>query len=458
MLVGLGCVIVGNIILWQTDEETTQFFTGWVFGIFALIMSASVSRVPRAVLAATACLFIVMNEQTLTTPAVEIECVNGEQRVIAGQIKCVCKPPYVGDACESCAVGAIIDSGVNGTDAVCTTCEHQYVYPHCNSLLPGYETESQCKDRWIASCKSSSISVPLFFDKTYENVGGVRASLYDVPETDCLQSYNGTVYCDKCKDNHAGPDCCPDGKYGQDCHQDVPVCSADMDYNAKLEPNKFPAEFGLIDPKICYDADCTCGGEFIGDSLCASNYCVDNKCADVARMPDYRFRCDCDVGVGPDCVTPPCYGGTRMWNGKGICQCNAKHTDSHAGYTFDACEVQTDGKCYPGLFGEQCQECQCAVDIQDYTTTGDTMQCPKTHYGVFERDFRTKEFTGGSAGCIKSGICTKEPDDCGDVNDGSDRCLVFTDPEEFTAILFKGDNCTETKDSKCRAWEPCQPR
>ena len=222
-----------------------------------------------------------------------------------------------------------------------------------------------------------------------------------------------------------------------------------------LRPNEFPTGYGLTDPKICYNTSCTCGGEFIGDAMCDSNFCVDGKCADLSRMPLYDFRCKCDVGVGPDCVTPTCYGGTRMWDGKGICRCNAKHTDSFNGLTFDACEKQTDGECYPGLFGDQCKECQCVVDVTDPL---DTHQCEKTHYGVFERDFRTKKYRGSAAGCMDSGICTAEPDDCGVVEDGADRCLLFTNPETFTAILFSGDNCTDTRDSKCAVWDPCQPR
>ena len=145
-----------------------------------------------------------------------------------------------------------------------------------------------------------------------------------------------------------------------------------------------------------------------------------------------------------------------MWAGKGICRCNAQHLDSYNGITFDACNIQADGQCYPGLFGDHCQECQCSVKVD--TTTLETTKCPTTKYGVFERDFRTKEYTGKSADCKDSGICTNKPDDCGDVEDGADRCLLFTNPETFSAILFKGELCMDTKDSNCRAWEPCQPR
>ena len=76
------------------------------------------------------------------------------------------------------------------------------------------------------------------------------------------------------------------------------------------------------------------------------------------------------------------------------------------------------GQCYPGLFGDQCEECQCVVDISDYENT---KQCEKNMYGVFDRDFRTKEYTGE---CMDSGICTDEPDDCGVVVNGADRCLL----------------------------------
>ena len=454
MIVGLLALVMGNIFIWRSDEETTQFFSGWVIGALSMIVAPSLPRIPRIALASVGCVFIILNEQTLTTKVSELSCVNGEERIIGGVNQCVCTPPYIGDLCDTCPVGAINEG--NETHQVCSTCRHQYMFPHCTDLLPGYKSETECYDRWVPSCRNdNSISLPALFDKTYENVPGVRALLYDVSESMCINDYSGTVYCDKCKDGHAGPDCCPDGKYGQGCRETVPVCNADMDYDAVLRPNVFPTGYSLVDPNICYNDNCTCGGEFIGDVLCASNFCVDGKCSDEGRTPQYDFRCKCDVGVGPDCVTPPCYGGTRMWDGKGICRCNAKHTDSYNGLTFDACEKQTDGQCYPDLFGEQCKECQCAVDVSD---PFDTFQCGKTHYGVFERDFRTKEFTGDAAGCMVSGICTNEPDDCGVVEDGTDRCTLFTNPQTFTAILFSGNNCTDTTDSKCAVYEPCRPR
>ena len=451
MILGLCALVIGNIFIWRSDDETTQFFSGWVLGVLALIVSPSLPRLPRVALASVACVFIIVNEQTLTTETSRLNCVNGDERVIGGKYQCVCTPPYIGDLCDKCPPGAINE----GTDAkpICYTCKHQYVFPHCTELQPGYKTETECYDRWVPSCRNE------FFDlsanpKTYDSVYGIRNLLYDLEESECAK-INGTTYCDKCKPGHSGPDCCPDGSYGQNCREVVPKCNADLDYDAVLKPNVFPTDFGLVDPAICYNSSCTCGGEFIGDAMCASNLCVDGKCSDMSRTPLYQFRCQCDVGVGPDCVTPTCYGGTRMWDGKGICRCNAKHTDSFNGLTFDACEKQTDGECYPGLFGDQCKECQCVVDVSDPLNT---FQCGKTHYGVFERDFRTKEYRGSAAGCMDSGICTKEPDDCGVVEDGADRCLLFTNPVNFTAILFSGDNCTDTRDSKCRSWQPCQPR
>ena len=447
MILGLLALVTGNIFVWGSEEETTQFFSGWVIGVLSLIASPSLPRVPRTVLVTVACVFILLNEQTLTTNVSELSCVNGEERILDGVNRCVCIPPYEGDLCDKCAVGAINEG--NETHQVCYTCKHQYVFPHCADFQPGYKNETMCVDRWVASCRND------FFDltanpKTYEDVPGVRALLYDMTEAECAE-FSGTIYCDKCKDGHAGPDCCPDGKYGQGCEETVPICNADMDYDAVLRPNIFPTAYGLVDPQICYNTSCSCGGEFIGDSMCVSNLCVEGKCADVARTPSYDFRCKCDVGVGPDCATNPCYGGTRMWDGKGICRCNAKHTDSYGGMLFDSCEKQTDGKCFPGLFGDECRECQCVVDVSE---PSDTYQCSKTHYGVFERDFRTKEYRGSAAGCVDSGICTNEPDDCG----SEERCLLFTNPESFTAILFSGDNCTDTKDSKCAVFENCRPR
>lgn len=451
MILGLLALVIGNILLWSSDEETTQFFSGWVIGVLSLIVSPSLPRIPRAALVSVACVFIIVNEQTLTTKVGKLSCVNGEERILDGVSRCACTPPYVGDLCDTCAVGAINEG--TETHQVCYTCKHQYVFPHCTDLQPGYVDEDTCSNRWTPSCRNDNFNLAAN-PKTYENAFGVRNLLYDISETECA-NVSGTVYCDKCKDGHAGPDCCPDGQYGQDCAETVPICNADMDYDAVLRPNILPTAYGLIDPDICYNTSCTCGGEFIGDSMCASNLCVEGRCADVARSPRYDFRCKCDVGVGPDCVTPPCYGGTRMWDGKGICRCNAKHTDAHDGLVFDACEKQTDGECYPGLFGDTCRECQCVVDISE---PSETHQCSKTHYGVFERDFRTKEYTGTASGCMDSGTCTVEPDDCGVVTDGADRCAVFTNQQTFTAIMFSGDNCTDTTDSKCAVFEPCRPR
>jgi hypothetical protein len=449
MILGLCALVVGNILVWRSDEETTQFFSGWVLGVLSLILAPAAPRLPRFVLAGVAGVFIIMNEQTITTGKQKLDCVHGDQRIIGGVETCVCVPPYTGDICDTCAPGAINEG--NETHQICYTCRQQYRFPHCANLSAGYQTEQKCFDRWVPSCRNdNSISLPLNFDKTYENAEGVRALLYDVSESMCINDFNGIVYCDKCKEGHAGPDCCPDGSYGQNCSETVPACNADMDYDAVLNANKIPTGYGLTDPEICYNASCTCGGEFIGDSMCVSNFCVDGKCSDLSRVPLYKDRCDCDVGVGPDCVTPTCYGGTRMWSGKGICRCNAKHTDSYGGLTFDSCEKQTDGDCYPGLFGSSCQECQCAVDVKDPVNT---RQCPKTHYGVFERDFRTKDYIEGDTKCMDSGICTNEPDDCG----SEDRCLLFTNQQTFSAILFSGDNCTNTTDSKCKIWEPCRP-
>lgn len=455
MILGLLAVVMGNIFIWRSDEETTQFFSGWVIGVISLIVSPSLPRVPRAALVAVACVFIILNEQTLTTSVGKLSCVNGEERVLNGVYQCICTPPYTGELCDTCAVGAINEG--NETHQICYTCKHQYVFPHCTDLQPGYKDENTCHDRWVPSCRSdNSRTLPLVFNKTYETAYGIRNVLYDLSESMCMNDFNGIVYCDKCESGHAGPDCCPDGKYGQDCAENVNKCNADLDYAAELRPNVLPTGYGLVDPDICYNASCTCGGEFIGDSMCVSNFCVDGKCSDLSRIPLYENRCKCDVGVGPNCETPTCYGGTRMWAGKGICRCNAKHTVSYNGTLFDACEKQTDGGCYPGLFGDKCQECQCAVDIKDPYMT---RQCPKTRYGVFERDFRTKEYVeDDDKKCMDSGICTNEPDDCGVVKEGADRCLLFTNPNTFTAILFGGDNCTNTADSKCRIWDPCQPR
>lgn len=454
LLLGILLITIGNVFVWQSDEETTQYFTGWVFGAVLLSISGALPKPLGTVTAGLSAYFIIDNEQKVTTKPKQLECKNGVEKIIAGAPKCVCTPPYIGELCDQCPIGAII-FGEN--DDMCETCKHMYMFPFCKDLQPGYKTEDTCNENWVASCRHEDPLALIANPKTYGEVEGLRNQLYDLDETTCTLN-GGQVFCDKCKPGHAGPYCCPDGKYGQGCTQDVPECAEKLDYNAELAGNEIPEGYGLVDPDICYtlgDDECSCGGEFIGDNLCPSNMCIQGKCTDLGRVPEYDFRCNCDVGVGPDCETPTCYGGTRMWAGKGICRCNAQHMDSFNGITYDACNMQADGECYPGLFGDYCQECQCVVDKID---PFDTKQCEKNMYGVFDRDFRTKDYTRGRGQeCINSGICTNEPDDCGVVEDGADRCLLFTNPETFSAILFQGDLCLDTKDSKCKSWEPCRP-
>ena len=451
MLLGILLITLGNVIMWQSEEETTQFFSGWVFAAFLITASGATPKPVNSILAVLATYFFIHNEQKITTKPKELNCKNGIERIINGAPKCVCTPPYIGELCDQCPTGAIVFDG-----DMCETCRHMYMFPFCKDLQPGYKNETHCKDNWVPSCRNTNVDLTAN-PKTYGEVEGIRNELYDLEENICLEN-GGTVYCDKCKPGHAGPFCCRDGRYGPNCRDIVPKCTDNLDYLAKLAGNEIPEGYSLVNPDRCYtlgDDDCSCGGEFIGDNLCASNMCIRGKCTNIGRAPSYDFRCDCDVGVGPDCSTPTCYGGTRMWAGKGVCKCNAQHMDSYNGITFDACNVQTDGVCFPGLFGKKCEECQCVVNITDPFNTN---QCGKTKYGVFERDFRTKEYTGEAANCINSGICTSEPDDCGVKENGADRCLMFTNPETFSAILFSGDLCLDTKDSKCRAWEPCQPR
>ena len=457
MIIGIVGLVVGNILVWQSNVETTQFFTGYIIGIFCLVGAVALPRIPRVVLAAAAGFFIITNEQkvTPTSSAGDLGCVHGTQRFIDGGFKCVCTPPYMGDLCDQCPVGAINVGTVDQPE--CYTCRHQYMFPFCRELLPGYDTETSCSANFTASCTHPTPGFLSLNPKTYDNApaGSVRDELYDLDETNCLNNF-GTVYCDKCIEGHAGPNCCADGFYGQNCGTVVPKCAAALDYGAKLKENKLPTGFGTSDPEICYtlgDDQCSCGGEFIGDSMCTSHFCVDGSCSTLARVPEFEFRCDCQYGVGPSCVMNTCYGGTRMWAvDKGICQCNAQHLDSFNGREFDACEIEITGQCYPGLFGEKCEECQCVADI---TQWDDTKQCEKNMYGVFDRDFRTKEYTGN---CMDSGVCTNTPDDCGVVEEGTDRCGLFTNMDTFTAILFSGDLCLDSRDSKCQIWAPCQPR
>lgn len=464
MILGLLAIVIGNILIWQSGEETTQFFSGWIFGAAALSASGGLKNGkdfvldgPRVIVGITAIVFMVINPQTIITQPNKLDCVHGVEKVLQGKAMCVCTPPYTGELCDDCAVGAIIESGSNTfKNATCKTCYHQYEFPFCKYLLPGYDTTTKCNARWEASCYTDKTNLggSLTYDKY---APGIRSEFYKWTEEECLGVQLGLdeffnpitadVYCDKCKTG-SGRYCCPDGRDGRDCTDVIPKCTEMGDRFATVKRNSFPIAYTRVDPGRCYPLDddtCSCGGDFIGDSMCESNFCDEGKCSSVARSPPYDQRCRCDVGVGPDCETPTCYGGTRSFNGAAVCTCTSKHSPTH-----DACGVEIDLEtCYPGLFGDTCQECQCAADV---TNPNDVVQCPKNKYGVFERDFRTKQLLE----CKDSGYCTTEPDDCGNETNGADRCLLFTNPVNLGAVLFSGKNCLTATPSPCFIGEKCQ--
>ena len=61
MIIGIVGLVVGNILVWQSNVETTQFFTGYIIGIFCLVGAVALPRIPRVVLAAAAGFFIITN-------------------------------------------------------------------------------------------------------------------------------------------------------------------------------------------------------------------------------------------------------------------------------------------------------------------------------------------------------------------------------------------------------------
>ncbi len=456
MILGLVSIVLGFILMFSADVETTQYFTGWVFGAIALSAGPGLQGVSKITVGSVAVAFVVTHPQTLVPKPKEIPCKNGEVRTINGAPTCICFPPYTGEECDICAQGAIIESGSNeNKNAVCKTCRHMYAFPHCKDLLPGYDTETTCKSNFQPSCYAEGVN--LFGESTYgEFAPGIRRDFINMDEDECKDtdttwnpntfSYNkAIVYCDKCRGNRAGRYCCEDGKTGPDCNKIVPKCTDMLDLGATLVPNSFPVAYTLVAPEKCYPLDdnaCSCGGDFIGDLMCASNFCDGGLCASVARTPPYEERCNCEYGVGPDCEVPPCYGGTRMFNGAAICACDSKHSDTHI-----ACGIEEDLKqCHAGLYGDQCIECQCAKQVEPVIG-----ECPKNIYGEFHNDLATGELTQ----CVQSGICTNEPDDCGGNAEVPARCKTWNNMMTFEILLFGGYKCQNVEADACLIGEPC---
>lgn len=451
--------VLGMILVFTADVETTQYFTGWVFGALALSTGAGLDGVPGTIVTSLGVVFVVLNPQTLVPKPTEIPCKNGNVRIINGQSICICIPPYKGAECDECNIGAIIESGSNeNKDAVCKTCKHMYAFPYCANLLPGYASETTCNERFEPSCYVEGKSYSrISMEHTYgEFAPGIRKFFISLDENTCqnmegvwdpetLTKKKGVVYCDKCKGNRAGRYCCEDGKTGPKCTRNITTCTAMLDLGATLTPNAFPVAYTLVEPEKCFPLDnstCSCGGDFIGDIACASNFCDGGLCASVARSPPYEERCGCEYGVGPDCEVPPCYGGTRMYNGAAICSCNADYSDTH-----EACGVATDlDTCYPGLFGNECIECQCTKQVKP-----EIQECQKNIYDEFKKDLATGKLNE----CVETGICTEDPNDCGGNANVPARCKTWVDMSTFETLLFDGYKCSNVIKDECLVGLPC---
>jgi len=401
-------LVIGNFLTWNSEVETTQTYTGWVFGMMMLSVSGGVpGRIPRSVAACIAVLFVMAYPHRVTTPKDPLACVNGRE-VVVGVPMCECDPPWTGELCDVCPTGAIRSMGFCGP-----LCHPAYEYPQCTRLGPGYASEHVCKPNFVTSCDIPGV------ERTFPNATvGIRARLYT--HDSCV--YNGVqhpTYCLKCRTGN-GRYCCEDGTWGPDCRQSVPRC--DGDNAGAPRPNEIPDVYTPMTPLI---GD-TCGGEVIGDHLCASGLChPSGNCYSVSAVPSLLDRCECTVGVGPLCKTEPCYGGTRSWiggmNGKASCECTSAYNNA-----TDACEITYQDVCYPDLYdnGVTCEECQCRLG-SDYGA------CPKK-YDVFVD------------GCVKTGICTATSTDCGEKLDGvSDRCLLRVDEERRETVVFDGDLCQD---------------
>ncbi len=212
MLLGILLITLGNIFVWQAEEQTTQFFTGWVFGAIILSGSGASPKPMNAVLAGISAYFLIDNEQFITTKPKELDCKNGVEKIIGGAKRCVCTPPYIGELCDQCPTGAIVFGENND---MCETCHYMYMFPYCKDLQPGYQTVTEennkpkatkCNEGWKPSCRHSNPLTLIANPKTYGEVEGIRNELYDLDEATCIEG-GGEVYCDKCKEGRAGPIC-----------------------------------------------------------------------------------------------------------------------------------------------------------------------------------------------------------------------------------------------------------
>ena len=64
-LVGLVSIVLGFIFVFTAEVQTTQYFTGWIFGALALCVGPGLKGVPKIAVTSVAVLFILLHPQTL---------------------------------------------------------------------------------------------------------------------------------------------------------------------------------------------------------------------------------------------------------------------------------------------------------------------------------------------------------------------------------------------------------
>ncbi|PHJ20806.1 egf-like domain-containing [Cystoisospora suis] len=399
--------------------------------------------------------------------------------------KCICKPGYIGDNCETVDKCHNNDCSGHGTcdsksgQCICQPC---FTGSNCETQLKDCcEADSDCGDHGRCQDKTCVCNTCYGGTKCNEKIPDCCASDTDctTPNTKCnLQ----TQKCE-CKEGWKGPDCsivdrcanvtCPGS---QICDPDTGKCGCpdmcmegdkcDVKKKGCCKDNadcNQPNGYCQMDIR-----QCKCYEGFQGDYCEESvDRCKGVTCKNGGTCDPATGLCNCGVcNSGPLCekVTPNCCDSDAACENGGKCNPSTHRCECPPQFGGDNCKDQGEKckgvKCNTGYCDAStgkcvCDQChtgdRCGTKVPNCCVTNN--DCGGPSHGVCNPTDHTCDCLPGWEGPK----CDSQADQCKDVlchngakcDPSTGKCICFTD--------FGDRNCETCNDEACANGGTCQP-